>query len=488
MRSEAKIAGLGLLVLVLMAIFEIGPIHLDEYFQLIEFAQYQLGNTSASDLPWEFHEKMRPTIQVWMVVGIIKALNFLHLEDPFTISLILRLMSCVGFWWVIRKFNRLIGARYFKDEEFSKMFQVSSYFIWFVPMASAHFSSESFSAMFLLMGLYPIIRDPHDKRGILWAGLFLGLSFLFRYQTGISVAAVYLWLFFVARVSIGRIVGSGLVFVAVTAFGAVLDSGFYGGWVFAPLNYLKLNLIDGKASSFGTEPFYYYVTHFSLSRPVIGIPLIIFFVRGLVSLRKHLFTWVIIPFILIHSLISHKEIRFLFPMIYPFIFIAFHGFHSFFKDRRFSGYHRILVRAFLGVNLFVILLVMINPHETESNYRYLYRNLEKGDGNVISIGRDCYEMGGLRVTFYKPEDATSMVVGEEDELPGFLAENRIDAGFVIFKGYELGVELDGYSVEQVHSIHPDWLVRIKGEEWRESLESSTVFLIRRESPLQGGGA
>ncbi|MCH7228164.1 hypothetical protein [Haloferula sp. A504] len=488
MPSEAKIAGLGLGVLVLMAVFEIGPIHLDEYFQLIEFAQYQLGNTPASDLPWEFHEKMRPTIQVWMVVGIIKTLNFVHIEDPFTIALILRLISCLGFWAVVLAFNQLLGARCFKDEAFSKMFQVSTYFIWFVPWANAHFSSESFSAIFLLLGLYPLIRDPHDKRGLLWAGLCLGLSFLFRYQTGIAAAGTYLWLLLVARVPVARIAGSSLVFVAVTAVGVIVDSAFYGEWVFAPFNYLKLNLVDGKASSFGTEPWYYYVTHFSFSRPLIGIPLVILFARGLVLRRNHLFTWVIVPFVVVHSLIAHKEMRFLFPMIYPFIFVAFHGFHSFFENREFPGYQRVLTRVFLGANLLVILLVMINPHETESNYRHLYRNIDKGGGTVIGIGQDCYEMSGLSVSFYRPDGVTSMVVDDRAGLRELLEENRIDAAFVIHDRYDMGPDLDGYSVERSHSIYPEWLVRWKGAEWRESLESSTVFLIRRKSPPQGGGA
>lgn len=485
--SESRIAGLGLGVMLLMAIFEIGPIHADEYFQLIEFAQYRLGNTSAGDLPWEFHEQMRPTIQVWLVVTIIKVLSFLQLEDPFAIALLLRLISGVGTWWIIRKFNRLIVARHFRDDEFARLFQMGSYFIWFVPMAGAHFSSESFSAIFLLMGLYPLLRDPEDRRGILWAGLFLGLSFQCRYQIGISVAAVYFWLWLVARVPVARIAGSALVLVGTAAFGLLLDSCFYGEFVLAPFNYLKQNLVEGKASSFGTEPWFYYLTHFSFSRPVIGIPLMLFFLRGLVPLRMHLFTWVILPFVLVHSLIAHKEMRFLFPMIYPFIAVAFHGFHSFFERREFLRRHRMMVGAFFGVNLIVILLVMIDPHETESNYRYLYRNLGKGEGNVIGIQREYYEMSGLKVTFYRPKDVKSMVVEDEEGLRELLIGNPINAGFVISNRHELEVDLDGYSIERVHSVYPDWLVRMKGVEWGDSQHSPTVFLIERTRPFQGRG-
>lgn len=483
MQVESGIKYIGLVVFVLMAVLEVGHIHPDEHFQLIEFAQYQLGRASADDLPWEFHEQMRPTLQVWMVVGIIQVLGFLHVENPFTITLILRLFTAVAYWLVISRFNRLLIEQHVPKGEFSMLFQLSTYLIWFVPFANAHFTSESFSAIFLLLGIHPLIRDPNGRKGLLGAGVSLGIAFLFRYQVGIAVAGVYLWLLMVARIPIGRILESGILCVGVIALGSGLDSLFYGQPVFAPWNYLKLNLVDGKASEFGTDPWYFYFTRFALSRPVIGIVLLVFFAKGLFVLRRHLFVWVIVPFVMVHSLIAHKEMRFLFPIIYPFIFVCFRGFLSFFKGLSLRKYQVGLFRAFLGANVIIIVLVMLMPDQIVMTYRYLYENRDKVDGNIISVGKSYYdEMAHLKSTFYTPPDVRLMVADEND-LSGCLSRNRAREAFLIQDEEEIDVVVDGYSVQRAYSAYPDWLVDALRSVGRDSLNRHTVFLIRKEGRM-----
>jgi len=43
----------------------------DEHFQIIEFANYKLGNTKPQDLSWEFKAEIRPTIQPALTYLII---------------------------------------------------------------------------------------------------------------------------------------------------------------------------------------------------------------------------------------------------------------------------------------------------------------------------------------------------------------------------------------------------------------------------------
>jgi phosphatidylinositol glycan class B len=166
------IAYAGLLLFILTAYFNIGHLHSDEHFQLIEFAQYKLGNTASYDLAWEFHEKMRPSLQVWLLLFIMKVLSFLQVENPFTIALILRLLSAFAYWLVITHMNKLLVERYFSESKFKNYFYLVSYFVWFVPFASVHFSSENFAAIFLLLGMFYLIKD-HEKQGnLLLTGLF----------------------------------------------------------------------------------------------------------------------------------------------------------------------------------------------------------------------------------------------------------------------------------------------------------------------------
>lgn len=480
---ENKIKYLGLFLFVLMAIFNIGHIHADEYFQLIEFAQYQLGNTNAVDLSWEFHEKMRPTLQVWIVYIIIKSLHFLQIENPFTITLIMRLLSAVFYWLVITKLNIVLSKKYFPAKPFTALFYATSYLIWFVPFASAHFSSENFSAIFLLLGLYPLIKDPSSTKNLIYTGIFLALSVLFRYQLGISVIGIYLWLLLIAKVPFKKLLSSVIIFTLVILFGTFLDYLFYNEFVIAPYNYLKLNLIDGKASGFGTEPWYYYITQFVLiGFPLISIPLILTFAKGIIPLKKHLFTWTIVPFILVHLMISHKEMRFLFPIIYPFIFISFYGFYTYFKDKKFKKYQIILAKVCLGFNTFFLLFIMAISHEMVNNYKYIYDHIEDGDRRIMSLEKDYYyKMAGLKSTFYSPKNSISEVVNSKEEIADYLNDNQIDKCFFIYKKYNFDIPIDGYTVSRVYSVYPDWLTSINAVDWQKALNTDSVFLIQKNN-------
>ena len=63
------------LFLILSSIFSVGFYHPDEHYQILEFANYKLGNINSSQLPWEFHEKIRPTLQPLLALITIKILN-----------------------------------------------------------------------------------------------------------------------------------------------------------------------------------------------------------------------------------------------------------------------------------------------------------------------------------------------------------------------------------------------------------------------------
>jgi GPI mannosyltransferase 3 len=51
-----------------------GYYHGDEHWQILEYSNYKIGQIPASQLAWEFNEKIRSGIQPAMVYGLIKAL------------------------------------------------------------------------------------------------------------------------------------------------------------------------------------------------------------------------------------------------------------------------------------------------------------------------------------------------------------------------------------------------------------------------------
>jgi hypothetical protein len=83
------------LVYIAVAVNSNGFNNADEHFQIIEFAQFKLGNSDPSALAWEFHSQVRPGLQPFMCFSIFKFLKFLGINDPYTLSFALRLVTAM---------------------------------------------------------------------------------------------------------------------------------------------------------------------------------------------------------------------------------------------------------------------------------------------------------------------------------------------------------------------------------------------------------
>lgn len=143
----------------------------------------------------------------------------------------------------------------------------------------------------------------------------MGLSFEFRFQMGLSIVGILLWLLIIKKISYLNwiIIISGLSFVIVLC--AVLDSFYYQTVVFTPYNYVKVNIID-DLNLFGTEPWYYYLKMmFEAPSLIIGFMIVFSIVFLLITDYKNIILWCIFPFLIVHSIIPHKELRFLFPLV-----------------------------------------------------------------------------------------------------------------------------------------------------------------------------
>ena len=483
LQLDSKIKYSALLVFLLTAWFSIGHHHSDEYFQILEFAQYKLGHINASDLPWEFHEQMRPSLQPWIAFVSIKLLSNLGVLNPFAIATIFRLISALLLWFVIFKLNRLITTKYFPDKMWSSLFYFAAYLLWFVPYMSVRFSSENFAQLFLLLGLFFFLNESRSYGKLFAIGALFGLSVLFRYQMGIVVLGIFIWMLFKANYGFYRLAFVYCSFLMVIFFGIYLDFLFYNEFVFTAFNYLKLNLIEGKASDFGTSPWWYYlVTFLGAAAPPISIVLLASFIGGSLKLKNTVFVWSIIPFILIHFLIAHKELRFLFPVSYLFIYISIYGLMEYFKNRKIKQWHRRLFRTSIGINILLLFFMMFRPaHEMVANYKYLYDHIDLGNRTILTIQKDNYKLlAGLKSTFYTPDSYFSDHVESEENLSQYLMENKIDTCFFVYGKFDFNGSLKGYESSKVYSVYPEWLKSIKWIDWQKTLKTHSIYLLTRK--------
>jgi len=71
-----------------------------------------------------------------------------------------------------------------------------------------------------------------------------------------------------------------------------------------------------KHSDFGGSPFYMYILWLFITlSPPIGFMIIVALVLLFFKQPKSIYTFVLLPFILLHFFIAHKEFRFFFPII-----------------------------------------------------------------------------------------------------------------------------------------------------------------------------
>jgi len=286
----------------------------DEHFQILEFMGSKLGITPAAELPWEFSARIRPWFQPLVYFLIAKPAMLAGVNDLFVIAFILRLATGLLSLLALAAFARAILTT-IEGEEEKRAFVRYLPLFGFLPYLFVRTASETFSAAFLALGLALALGNRNLPR-LAMAGLFCGLAFESRYQTGLLGLGLFAWLVLLARANLAALaafVGGGLIALAI---GALADRWGYGQWVFPPLGYVDVNLLKGVAEhQFGREPVFAYL--YLLPAQIffaITLGLMVAILSMWLRNSRHPVTWATVPFVLAHVAVAHKEARFLFPL------------------------------------------------------------------------------------------------------------------------------------------------------------------------------
>lgn len=313
--SYRRYAIVGAIVLLITAWFSKGWHQCDEYYQILEFGSYKLGLTPAADLPWEFAARMRPAFQPLLVVGVYRLFQLFGSSNPFLISFVLRLLSATLFWSAVTLMLRTYRA-VIRDQKLQQWYALLSYFLWIAVYDGVRFSSESWSGSFFTIGFALLMMDRSRVRTWSIVGVLFGLAFVVRFQTALLIAGIFGWALFVDKVSFKKISAALGGIVLAVVLGILIDHWFYGEWVLSQWNYFVENIVQGKAESFGVDPWYAYLLE-TIERgvPPTSVIYVLAPIILLVYARRDPLTWAAVPFVLGHMVIGHKELRFLFPLL-----------------------------------------------------------------------------------------------------------------------------------------------------------------------------
>ncbi|XP_022258660.1 GPI mannosyltransferase 3-like isoform X2 [Limulus polyphemus] len=168
---------------------------------------------------------------------------------------------------------------------------------------------------FTMFGLYLYPWSRHSVSSSEWKYLvFIGLSCLIRPTAAIFWFPLCLehWCHTSLRYW-PRLLGSYVMVGTVSLlFLIIADFTFYKEWIFSPYNFLLFNWTRNIGAMYGTHPWHWYFTHGIF---VVMTVHLIPFIQGLKLPRVRPLIITIFCFIAVFSFLSHKEFRFLLPVL-----------------------------------------------------------------------------------------------------------------------------------------------------------------------------
>jgi len=476
---------ISLLVYGITAWFSEGYHHPDEHFQVLEPAHYKLGRSAAGDLPWEFEAQIRPGLQPAIAYTMIRAAEMAGIDNPFTQAFLMRLCSgwlCLWLFWAWASWLEK-DARYASAGNWLRW---SVLLLWFVPYLSVRFSSENMAGLSFAAGALLLLQSLENtalKRRpyyLFFAGLLLGLSFFFRFQMGFALIGVGAWMFWKMLMSDHflkalRYLLPGL-FLAILA-GVDTDYWLYGKFTFPAYNYFISNIIDDKAAYWGTSPWWYYFSETLMTAvPPISILLLIFLATGIWVARKHLLVWSLLPFLLAHVVVGHKELRFMFPMLLPVLVLAVWGMVEVEKYLSAHTTARLWYRRFFVLTLTIngLLLTarcLLAAQESVACFRFLYEYTAQTPAIVYSHKKMLYEVVGLNMNFYRAPNIRNQMYVD-------IKAKKIPAGAILLsQDLQLKNPPRDAKTERIYASFPDWILNVNLNDWQSRTRMWSLYQV-----------
>lgn len=272
-------------------------------------------------MPWEYFEQMRPWIQVYFLEGIRKVLILFGVDNAYSWTLTFRMaMACIAFTGQILIAKAIFNNNYL----YRNWFHLLSSLFFSLAYYSIRPSSESLSFYTLIIGwcLYLIKVSPlPNKKNISFSLLsifLICLSIQIRYQMAFIVGPLFVWLLFKTHKKLAITLYFFAIGLLQTILCILLDSYSYNNYyTFSAWNYFDANITRKISAEFGVHSIYEYFN--SLLQETYGIFLILFLVLLIKKQPLHWLVFFTLPYLFIHHLIGHKELRFLIPIILLFI-------------------------------------------------------------------------------------------------------------------------------------------------------------------------
>jgi len=466
-----------ILVTLITSWFSIGFYNVDEHFQILEFGGWKAGWIPQQNLSWEFSKAIRSSVEPFVVFLVIKGLEVFHTVDPFIVAFIMRLITaamCISCFLLWRnQFRRITNST------FDLIWYDAALLLWFLPYLCVRSSSEIWGGCLFFISLSQIYGgEKFPSRNFFLSGAIAALAFFLRFQTGFLIAGVLIARLFHFKKNFKNLFWYAAGLAVMSALNVGLDYLFYHRWCFTPWNYFSENILAGKAATYSTDPFYYYVpevlaTVMPLQGLAIIFALVIFIAR---KIRDEISIGVLI-FLAAHFFTAHKEIRFLFPIIFilPFVFASSMQWVSQFDFMR-STFFKIVMWLTIVTNLILLPVIMFKPADTQVSFQKKISEII-GDkpSTLIYVHDNPFERVGVTMEFYKNQNL-KLLPGYLK--PDYLATNPKEPVYVVTQTNTYPPWDSEKKFPLVYQSIPQWLTKFDFNNWLERTKVFQLYRIR----------
>jgi len=287
--------------------------HPDELFQYLE--QGHRVAFGYGVVPWEFRDGSRSWLLPGFLGGIMWLTSSLGGGAAAYLAVIAGVLSAFSLSTVLVAW---LWARRLAGPEAGLLAAVVAA-TWFeLVYFGAKPLTEALASETLLLSAFFLCSVPRPTRTALLAGgALLGLTLVLRVHLTPAIAFVALAGCLRSSSSGWFACGAAFAFVVIAA--GSLDWATWGNPFYSFWANVEANLVHDKASQFGVSPWYGYVRQYAFLWSGFVVPLAIVALYG--ARRAPLL--LIVPALIVasHSVIGHKEYRFIFPSV-PFVLLA----------------------------------------------------------------------------------------------------------------------------------------------------------------------
>lgn len=297
---------LGLFARLMCVFFVYGPQALDDYkhgFIPAFQKAYHLTSTLPDYRNPLLHEVLSQFITWGHLIGVSSALGETRL-----MMVGLALISMLGIWGVYR-------TAYAHQKHEATVIAVYLMSIQgIMPFVSTRAFGEVVAMSLLIFGIGIIEKERFKLRShtvlYVWGWFVIGVSCLFRYHVGLIAASLLCYYLFKKqkKIWVSALIAAGFVLLLQYWIDVRHSQTFLHSF----LTYLRIN--EGGAAGYGTSPWY---NTWILALAFTLFPFSLVFLKKVPDVLYEYFPLVIslFIFVLAHSIVPHKEERFLYPCL-----------------------------------------------------------------------------------------------------------------------------------------------------------------------------